>query len=95
MYFRTAAFEDGLHRTEDLLKGLNNPLIKLYFLFLKYVLSKINKINLEFQSEAAQLPYMFERINSLHKTILNHLNYKSKLDIKIFATGASVPWDRS
>jgi hypothetical protein len=58
--------EDKLEKPRHILQGRHNPLLKLYLTFLSYILAVINKINLEFQSEATQLPFLYNRISTLY-----------------------------
>ncbi|KYN14529.1 hypothetical protein ALC57_13270 [Trachymyrmex cornetzi] len=67
---REKAVKDNLPTTKNILSGLSNNAFKIYFLFLSYVLEIITKINLEFQSESPQLPYLLERVTHLYKIIL-------------------------
>jgi hypothetical protein len=61
MYFRLAAYdEDKLNRLSQIVEGLNNSINKMYYTFLSYILPQINKINVEFLSEASQLPYLYD-----------------------------------
>lgn len=79
-FFTLAAVEDNLQAAATLLNSLLNPIYKLYFLFLSYVLSLVNKINLEFQSESPQLFALNYKINSLFKTITKNFMKKSYVD---------------
>lgn len=82
MFFEKAIKEDSLPTTKNILNGLNNNAFKIYFLFLSYVLELITKINLEFQSESPQLPYLLERVTNLYKIILRSFIKKDILKRK-------------
>ncbi|XP_029669925.1 uncharacterized protein LOC115239507 [Formica exsecta] len=47
LYFTNAVFEeDKLHVTDAILNNLNNPVFKIYLIFLSYILDIINKMKL-------------------------------------------------
>src|SRR5436190_19237845 len=79
MFFEKAVTEDSLPTTKNILNGLNNDAFKIYFLFLSYTLELVTKINLEFQSESPQLPYLLERVTNLYKIILRSFIKKDVL----------------
>lgn len=59
---------------------LQSPSIKLYFLFLSYILQIINKINLEMQSEQPRMHIFLPRLKYLFNTISRNFISKNILD---------------
>lgn len=72
----TEADKIGAENASAILSAMKNPIFKLYFLFLSYVLDLINKLNLEFQSEKLRVHKISETTLSLYRTILS--NYIQK-----------------
>ncbi|KAJ1531349.1 hypothetical protein ONE63_000033 [Megalurothrips usitatus] len=55
LYLTEARFEDNTHGTEMLFQWLNDPIMKAYYLFLSWVLPKINSMNAYFQQSSVKL----------------------------------------
>lgn len=79
-FFRRESEVETLNKVKHLHQALNNDLIKLYLTFLCYILPVVNKINLRFQAEASQLPFMYDQISTLYKTILKNYLHASYVD---------------
>ena len=68
-----------------ILNNLQNPVYKLYFHFLSYVLSLINTLNIELQSESCKVDVLLTNLASLFKTILRNFikrEYLNSVDIQ-------------
>lgn len=80
MFFTNECFEQDLNSSVNILENLNNPIYKLYFKFLSYVLDIVNKLNLEFQSEKTKIHLVQKRVKDLYRTLvrnfikIEHLN---------------------
>ncbi|KAJ8917896.1 hypothetical protein NQ315_002588 [Exocentrus adspersus] len=72
LVFQEAVLSDNLHSIENILSGLRNPVYKLYFNFLSYILNIVTEINLEFQSEKSKIHTLNERLCNFQKTILSN-----------------------
>lgn len=68
-YFEVAAADDHLQAARTILNALKEPVYKLYFAFLKYVLPLITKANKVFQSETAQVHAVRSVLLQLYLTI--------------------------
>lgn len=80
LVFQDAVLSENLHSVEITLDNLRNPVYKLYFSFLSYVLDLVNKMNLEFQSEKIKIHLVLSRIGGLYRTILRNFIKKDVLD---------------
>lgn len=84
LFFQAEALEASVKSAAAILDALNNPIYKLYFSFLSYVLPIINKMNREFQSETVMIHLAYSNICAFYRTILGNFikrNYmKSKSD---------------
>lgn len=80
MYFTHTLLSEDLRSTRGMLENLKNPIYKLYFFFLSYILGIINKINLEFQSENFKIDVLLPRLRGLFKTILKNFMSKEYVD---------------
>ncbi|KAB0790539.1 hypothetical protein PPYR_15060 [Photinus pyralis] len=80
LYFQRASLEDNLPTAKAILNALRNPIYKLYLLFLSHILSLINKVNLDLQSEKPKAPILLEELRTLYKTILKYFIKKEILD---------------
>lgn len=80
LFFTSECYEESLHSNQIILTFLQNPITKLYFLFLSYVLDIVNKMNLEFQSERPKLHLLLSRITDLYRTLLRSFIRKTHLD---------------
>lgn len=72
LFFTNENFNQNLHSSHNILESLKNPIYKLYFYFLSYILDIINKLNIEFQSEKNKLHLLLKRTSSLYKNILRN-----------------------
>ena len=73
--FISCTLEDaGLkNKARNLATSLENPINKVYFLFLSYSLKIINKMNTEFQSEQIRIHYsLYDIMESCYKLILTN-----------------------
>ncbi|KAJ8954327.1 hypothetical protein NQ314_007131 [Rhamnusium bicolor] len=70
LFFTRAAIEDNISSAQNILSALHNPVYKLYFYFLSYVLDIMNRLNLEFQSEIPKVHVLLKRVTTLYKLIL-------------------------
>jgi hypothetical protein len=72
LYFTGAVLQDNLRNTQHILEAFNTPVVKLYLLFLSYILDIVNRINIEFQSEQPKIHQLLTRIKELYRTILRN-----------------------
>ncbi|KAJ3646043.1 hypothetical protein Zmor_023654 [Zophobas morio] len=75
LFFTNETNDNGkgnINNPGAILEAKQNPIFKLYFSFLSYVLDIINKINIEFQSEAPRIHLLHSRLNSLYTTLLKN-----------------------
>lgn len=81
LYFTNAVFEeDKLHVTDAILNNLNNPVFKIYLIFLSYILDIINKMNLNFQGEGTQIHILHTQFTTLYKNVLRNYIQKGIVD---------------
>lgn len=81
LFFQGEALaKNALASAKALLDALNNPTFKLNLLFLPYLLELVTKINLEFQSENAKLPFLSERMTTIYTTLLKAFVKKELID---------------
>lgn len=81
LYFTNAIFEeDKLHTADAILNNLNNPVFKIYLLFLSYILDIINKMNLIFQGEGTQIHILHTQFITLYKNVLRNFIQKTIID---------------
>lgn len=78
LFFQAEALDTKVRGAAEILDALNNPLFKLYFSFLSYILPIINKMNKEFQSETVMIHIAYSNICDFYRTILG--NY-IKMDV--------------
>ncbi|XP_043270743.1 uncharacterized protein [Venturia canescens] len=71
-FFEIAAIEDSLQAANTIMYTLKNPMFKLYFSFLSYVLGLINRLNLEFQSRDSLLYCLLDRVMEVYRTLLKN-----------------------
>ncbi|KAJ8915278.1 hypothetical protein NQ315_014786 [Exocentrus adspersus] len=64
--------EENLHNTKHIMDSLENPIYKIYFTFLSYILDQVNRLNLEFQSEKPKLHLLLKRSSDLYRSILRN-----------------------
>lgn len=55
---------------EQILQALENPLIKLFYLFLNWILPKFNNLNLLFQSERVILTTLYDKMSIAYQELL-------------------------
>ncbi|XP_036142243.1 uncharacterized protein LOC118645406 [Monomorium pharaonis] len=70
LFFRMAAFEEKNQQAEHIFDKLTDPLIKLTFQFLKFVLPLFCDLNLLFQAESFQLHNIYQSMYTTYVTIL-------------------------
>jgi hypothetical protein len=70
LYFNEKWLDQKLIATEQIYKCLNDPFMKLYFLFLKWVLPKFNRMKQYFQSEKVLLTDMHRTLSDMFQDIL-------------------------
>ncbi|KAJ8913073.1 hypothetical protein NQ315_006574 [Exocentrus adspersus] len=70
LYFQGEVLDDNIINATFILDCLNNPVFKVYFKFLKYILTLITRLNTFFQSESPKFHVFLENITSIYKTIL-------------------------
>lgn len=70
LYFNEKWIEQKLIAAEQIHKYLNDPFLKLYFLFLKWVLPKFTKMNQYFQSEKIVLTDMHSSMTDMYSDLL-------------------------
>lgn len=83
LYFLSCYLEVRGVQASDLAKLMHQPEMKIYFLFLSFILKIINNLNKEFQSEKTRLPYLYPQLETTFKLILsNFMNnrFVQKLD---------------
>lgn len=66
LYFIDNRFSERLVTVEHILNALSDPLMKLFFLFLEYVLPKFTRLNAYFQSDKTVIATMFEAVSSAY-----------------------------
>lgn len=71
LYFTSAAQTDRLLATENVAKALHNPIFKLYFEFLAYILPKFTEFNKLYQSEKPNLHCVTSDLSTLYKSLLS------------------------
>ena len=71
LYFTSQYLVDRLHASQFLFEQLPNDITKLYFTFLNYILSLVNKLNIIFQSETAAIHKFYSNCISAYKSILS------------------------
>jgi hypothetical protein len=70
LYFHEKWLNEKLLAAEQIHQGLNDPFVKMYFLFLKWILAKFNKMNVYFQSDKMVLTDMDEVIRGTYRDLL-------------------------
>lgn len=70
LFFNEKYLEERLHAAEQIHQGLNDPFMKLYFLFLKFVLPKIANLNQYFQSEKVLIANIHTIMCDTYKELL-------------------------
>lgn len=72
LFFTSAALEDNIKSATVILDQLQNPINKMYYAFLAFILPVVNKINLEFQAESFRLHKFRNSISTSVKGILSY-----------------------
>lgn len=80
LFFQGALLEDRLQSSQNILNALSNPIYKLYFLFLNFILEVVNKLNLEFQSEKPKITNLYDNVTNLYKLVLRSFIKKEIVD---------------
>lgn len=70
LFFNSQWFEHKTHSSEHINQALHNDIIKLYYLFLEYVLPKVTQLNEYFQSEKVIITDLHINICRMYKDIL-------------------------
>lgn len=70
LFFTHAALEDNLQSAKTILNALRNPIYKIYYSFLSFILEIINKINLLFQSRKPLITQLLTSIEKYYILIL-------------------------
>ena len=70
LFFADAAEIERLVAAENVALTLKNPIVKLYFQFLDYVLTMFTKLNRLFQSEYPNLHRLTRELVTLYKSLL-------------------------
>lgn len=82
LYFTLAALEDGMAAASSVLQELHNPITKMFFAFLAFILPAVNKVNVEFQATSFRVQKLWSSINSSVKAILSYFMKKESLKDK-------------
>jgi len=70
LFFTRAALEDNLQSAKTILNALRNPIYKIYYMFLSFILEIINKINLLFQNRKPLITQLLTLIKKYYMLIL-------------------------
>lgn len=70
-YFKNSAENDRLVSSQNIYNALRNPIIKLYFQFLGFVLPKFTRFNKLFQSETPNIHFLTNYLASTYKGFLS------------------------
>lgn len=70
LFFTRAALEDNLQSAKTILNALRNPIYKIYYSFLSFILEIINKLNRLFQSRRPVITQLLTLIENYYKLIL-------------------------
>lgn len=79
-YFKAQMFTARLREVEQIVQALNYPLIKLFYLFLDWVLSKFTKLNELFQSTSVVLISLWDKVSIGYLELLELYLCKSYVD---------------
>ncbi len=71
LYFNEKWLQEKLPGAESIFMGLNDPFMKLYYLFLKWALPKFTKVNRYFQSSQVVITDVHEGMQELYKDFLS------------------------
>lgn len=70
LFFTNRWLIERLQVTEQIFKELTSPITKLYFFFLEWILPKFTDFNRFFQTNAAVITELHDRVVNLYKEIL-------------------------
>lgn len=70
LYFREQIFTARLHSVEQIVQAFDNPITKLFYLFLKWVLPKFTKLNELFQSQSVVLTTLYDKMTITYQELL-------------------------
>ncbi|KYN50097.1 hypothetical protein ALC62_00125, partial [Cyphomyrmex costatus] len=70
LFFTDRWLSERLQAAEQIFKELNNPLTKLYFFFLEWILPKFTDFNRFFQTDAVVITELHDKIINLYQEIL-------------------------
>ncbi|KYN30271.1 hypothetical protein ALC57_00266 [Trachymyrmex cornetzi] len=70
LYFREQMLTARLHSVEQIVQAFDNPITKLYYLFLQWVLPKFTKLNELFQSRSVVLTSLHEKMSVNYRELL-------------------------
>jgi hypothetical protein len=88
IYFQSM-LADNIPTTVSIHEGLGNVKLRLFYLFLGYILPVVNELNLEFQSESVRVHQILKKVNINLRSPNNLRPYKNTytyLKIEIFST---------
>lgn len=71
-YFSLVTVEDGIEKAKPILEALQDPKVKLYFLFLSYILPIVVELNLIYQGTEYRLHRLLISIGDKLKMILKN-----------------------
>lgn len=71
LYFEQEAAKDRLLSLESIVGALKNPIFKLYFFFLSFILPKFTNFNKLFQSETPNIHFLSNYLASTYKAFLS------------------------
>ena len=71
LYFKHSALHDRLVKSQNLFAALQNPIFKLYFQFLAFVLPKFTRFNKLFQSETPNIHFLSSYLAPTYKGFLS------------------------
>ncbi|KAK7067023.1 hypothetical protein SK128_018616 [Halocaridina rubra] len=92
LYFQGAVLEDHLESIEKIYGALTNPVYKMYFKFLSYILPVVTKMNKEFQGEGVQIHHALDKVCALYRSVLSNYTKREVLDtLDIFAVNHHDP----
>lgn len=70
MYFRVEAMQNQSDKAKKISQTIENPVTKLYLMFLDFILPFFNNINKEMQSESIKIHVIYNRIITFFSTVL-------------------------
>ncbi|KAF0289875.1 hypothetical protein FJT64_011879 [Amphibalanus amphitrite] len=71
-YFEAASKDDHVQSSKTILAALKDPVFKMYFAFLKYILPLVTKANELFQSESAQIQSVRRALVKLYISVAHN-----------------------